>query len=192
MFLRFAAIVLFALLSVPAVASADWLFTPNVGTTFGNSTRGNEHLAYGASIGWMGSRFLGWEADLSYTPEFFEGNDSRFRFVDDANVTSWMINAVIGAPGGVRGGRFRPYVSGGIGVLQYRQQSADQLFDIDKNEFGVNLGAGATAFATDHVGFRGDVRYFNALRDPEPDNEFDVAFGPFGFWRGSVGLTFRW
>ena len=54
----------------PAAAHADWLFTPNLGTTFSSSTNSNEHFTYGASIGWMGAGIFGWEADLSYTPEF--------------------------------------------------------------------------------------------------------------------------
>jgi opacity protein-like surface antigen len=175
-------VIAFVLMLLPAGAYADWLLTPSLGTTFGNSTRGNEHFTYGVSIGWMGAGIFGWEADLSYTPEFFEENDDRFRFVDDANVTSWMLNAIAGIPvGEQRGGGFRPYVSGGIGLLQYQQQSVDQLFDVDKNEFGVNLGGGAMGFVSDHVGLKGDLRYFNALHDPEPDNEFDVAVAPFGF-----------
>jgi opacity protein-like surface antigen len=191
--LKKCAVIAFVLMLAPTGAHADWLLTPSLGTTFGNSTRGNEHFTYGLSIGWMGAGIFGWEADLSYTPEFFQENDDRFRFVDDANVTSWMLNAIVGIPvGGQRGGGFRPYVSGGIGLMQYQQQSVDQLFDVDKNEFGVNLGGGAMGFVSDHVGLKGDLRYFNALHDPEPDNEFDVAVAPFGFWRGSVGLTFRW
>jgi hypothetical protein len=47
-------------------------------------------------------------------------------------------------------------------------------------------------FATDHVGFRGDIRYSRALADPDEDNEFDVALGDFDYWRGTVGITFRW
>ena len=77
----------------PAAAHADWLFTPNLGTTFGGDTNGNEHFTYGASIGWMGAGIFGWEADLSYTPEFFEGSDADFDFSGGSNVVSVMANA---------------------------------------------------------------------------------------------------
>ena len=177
----------------PGVARADWLFTPNVGAGFGGAASGREHVTYGASIGWMGAGIFGWEADFAYTPEFFEGDDNDIDLFSGSNVTSFMANALIGIPiGGQTGGGFRPYVSGGVGVLQQQVQGDDDLFEINNNEFGINLGFGAMGFATDHVGFRGDLRYYRALTDPEPDNEFDVDFGDFDFWRGTVGVTFRW
>lgn len=182
-----------ALLIVPAPARADWLFTPNVGAGFGGSASGREHLTYGASIGWMGAGIFGFEADLAYTPEFFESDDDDLELFSGSNVTSFMANALIGIPvGGQAGAGFRPFVSGGIGVLQMQVEDADDLFEINNNEFGVNVGFGAMGFVSDHVGFRGDVRYYRALTDPEPDNEFDVDFGDFDFWRGTVGVTFRW
>jgi hypothetical protein len=181
------------LLLMPGTARADWLFTPNIGGSFGGAASGNEHMSWGASIGWMGAGVFGWEADLAYTPEFFEPGDGDVDFIDNSNVTSWMANVLVGVPiGGQTGGGFRPYVSGGAGIMQSNVEDADQLFTINNNEFGVNVGAGAMGFATDHVGFRGDLRYYRQLTDPEPDNEFDIDFGSFDFWRGTVGLTFRW
>src|SRR5919109_2140011 len=81
----------------PAAAHADWLFTPNLGATFGGSTP-TEHFTYGASIGWMGNGIFGWEADLSYTPDFFEPSGGGLEFVDSNNVVSVMGNAIIGIP----------------------------------------------------------------------------------------------
>jgi hypothetical protein len=69
-----------ALVTLPASARADWLFTPNIGTTFGGAADGREHLTYGASIGWMGAGIVGWEADFQFTPEFFEPNDDAVGF----------------------------------------------------------------------------------------------------------------
>ena len=181
------------LLLLPASAHADWLFTPNIGGSFGGGASGNEHMSWGASIGWMGAGAFGWEADLAYTPEFFEAGDGDTDFIDNSNVTTWMANVLVGVPiGGQRGGGFRPYLSGGAGVMQSNVADSDQLFTIDNSEFGVNVGAGAMGFATDHVGFRGDVRYYRQLTDPSEDNNFDIDFGSFDFWRGTVGLTFRW
>ncbi len=177
----------------PGAAQADWLFTPNLGTGFGGAASGREHLTYGTSIGWMGEGVFGWEADLAFTPEFFESDDDDTDFFDTSNVTSFMANAIVGIPvGGTTGGGFRPYVSGGAGVLQQGVQSDDDLFEITNNEFGVNVGGGFMGFMSDHIGFRGDLRYYRALTDPEPDNEFDVSLGDFDFWRVTGGLTFRW
>jgi opacity protein-like surface antigen len=177
----------------PAAAHADWLFTPSIGTGFGGSATGSEHLTYGASIGWMGAGVLGWEADLAYTPEFFEGDDDDLDAFDDNNVTSFMANVIVGVPvGGQTGGGVRPYFSGGAGIMQSNVSSDEELFDINSNEFGINLGGGVMGFVSDHVGFRGDVRYYRALTDPAPDGDIDLDLGDFNFWRGTAGITFRW
>jgi opacity protein-like surface antigen len=182
-----------AMVLAPGAARADWLFTPNIGGGFGGDASGREHLTYGASIGWMGAGIFGWEADFAYTPEFFEGDDDDVDLFDSSNVTSFMVNALVGVPvGGQTGGGFRPYVSGGIGLLSQQVADSEQLFEVSNNEFGINIGAGAMGFATDHVGFRGDLRYYRSLEDPVEDNEFDIGIGNFDFWRATAGVTFRW
>jgi opacity protein-like surface antigen len=182
-----------SLVLLPGTARADWLFTPNIGGGFGGDASGREHLTWGASIGWMGAGIIGWEADLAYTPEFFEPDDDDLDIIENSNVTSFMGNVLVGIPiGGQTGGGFRPYFSGGVGVLQRSIESADELFEVDNSEFGFNLGAGAMGFMTDHVGFRGDIRYYRSFEDPVEDNEFDIGVGNFDFWRGTAGITFRW
>ncbi len=188
-----------SLVLVPGTARADWLFTPNIGAGFGGNSGtgadgdGATHLSWGASIGWMGAGIIGWEADLAYTPEFFEADDDDLDLIENSNVTSFMANVLIGIPvGGQTGGGFRPYLSGGAGLLQSQVQSDDDLFEVTNSEFGINIGAGAMGFMTDHIGFRGDLRYYRQLSDPDEDNEFDIDFGDFDFWRGTAGVTFRW
>jgi len=177
-----------ALAVSPSSARADWLLTPHLGTTFA-TPNGNEHFTYGVGLGWMGNGILGWEVDLSYTPEFFEGDDQQFDFIDGSNVVSAMFNVIAGVPvGGQFGPGFRPYFTGGIGMLQSEIQDEDDLFDVDSTDWGFNLGAGAMGFMTDNVGFRGDIRYIRAFQDLEAD--FDV--GDLDYWRATAGLTFRW
>jgi hypothetical protein len=181
------------LLLMPASAHADWLFTPNIGGSFGGDASGHEHMSWGASIGWMGAGAFGFEADLAYTPQFFESSTSDVNFIDTDNVTTWMGNILVGIPiGGQHGAGFRPYFSGGAGVMQSNVKDVNDLFPVNNNEFGVNAGAGAMGFATDHVGFRGDVRYYRQLTNPTENNNFNIDFADFNFWRGTVGLTFRW
>lgn len=190
---RYVLMAALVLVLLPAASRADWLFTPSLGTTFGADTNGNEHFTYGASIGWMGAGIMGWEADFSYTPEFFEGSDGDFDFTGDSNVVTAMANAIIGIPvGGQTGGGFRPYFAAGLGLLQREISSDDALFNVNNNEFGFNLGGGVMGFMTDHVGFRGDLRYTRSLEDPSEDNEFDIGVGNFDYWRGTAGVTFRW
>lgn len=178
---------------LPAPARADWLFTPSIGATFGADTNGHEHFTYETAIGWMGGGALGWEADLAFTPEFFEGDDNDFDFDGGSNVVSAMANVIIGMPfGGQRDAGFRPYLTGGLGMLQTEARTNDDLFHVDNSEFGFNVGGGALGFFTDHIGLRGDVRYLRSFVDPVEDNEFDIAVGNFDYWRGVAGLTFRW
>jgi len=177
----------------PAPARADWLVTPSFGSTFGADTNGNEHFTYGASLGWMGAGIFGWEADLSFTPEFFEGDDNDFDFDGGSNVVTAMANAIIGVPiGGQRDAGFRPYLTAGLGMLQTEARTSNDLFSVDNSEFGFNIGAGAIGFVSDHVGIRGDLRYLRSFEDPVEDNEFDIAVGSFDYFRAAVGLTFRW
>ena len=182
----------FALMALaPSSARADWLFTPFVGPDFGGDTT-DQKLNYGASLGFMGAGIFGFEVDFGYSPDFFD-TDNQIQLIDTSNVTTLMANAIIGAPiGGQHGTGVRPYASGGIGLLRTHVTSAGNLFqDINNNDFGVNVGAGLMGFFSDNVGLRGDLRYFRTLTDPERDNEFDIALGRFNYWRGTVGVVFR-
>ena len=187
--LSLSGLVVASMLLSAAPARADWLLTPFAGTTFGGDSD-KEKFTYGGSLAYMGASVVGFEMDFGYTPTFFEPGNT-IEFIDDSNVTSLMGNLVIGAPMGGSGAQVRPYVVGGLGLLRTSVTSPDEFFDVSNNDFGFDLGGGIYVFFNDHVGIRGDARYFRSLRDPEPDNEFDVAVGNFDFWRATGGVTFR-
>ena len=155
-----------ALVLAPASARADWLFTPNIGAGFGGDASGREHLTYGAhpSAGWAPASSAGKPTSPIRLSSSRRMTTTSISF-DSSNVTSFMVNVIIGVPvGGQTGGGFRPYFSGGVGLLQSeRARATDDLFEVTNSEFGINLGGGAMGFMTDHVGFRGDVRYYRAL-----------------------------
>jgi opacity protein-like surface antigen len=187
------AVVAAVVLVAPATARADWLFTPYIGPAFGgdlDDTKAN----FGGSLGFMGAGAFGFEVDLGYTPDIFEqGDDDNDGFFDpQGNAVTLMANVIAGVPvGGQSGQGVRPYASGGVGLIRLNAEGDAFLGDISNNDFGVNLGAGVMGFVSDNVGLRGDVRYFRALVDDEEDNEFDVAFGDYDFWRATAGVTFR-
>lgn len=196
-------LVIAGFVSAPSTASADWLFTPFLGWNMnGNYKFGDfddfddefeQRVDFGASLGWMGAGIVGFEVDFGYSPNFFEntGGTGDFEFGDN-NVTTLMGNVLIGAPiGGQSGPGIRPYGVGGIGLMRSRIDDPAALFDVDSNSWGFNLGGGIIGFLSDNIGIRGDVRYFRSLQDDEPDGEFDVGLSDFSFWRGSVGVTFR-
>ena len=188
-------------LLLPVSASAqNWFVSPFVGANFGgNADFGDfpdaddeveRRLDFGATIGWN-PRVVGFEVDLGYSPNFFEdtAGPANFEF-GDSNVTTLMGNLLISAPSGTG---LRPYLSSGLGLIRANISSGNNLFnDLSTNDLGVNIGAGINGQFTDNVGIRGDVRYFRSLQDAEADNDLDLSLGSFDFWRGTVGMTFRW
>jgi len=189
----------------PAKASADWLFTPFIGLNWGSSVTFNDALGdfddemekrttFGASLAWMGGGIAGFEIDFGYTPNFFESTEGDFDFdYGDNNLTTLMANVVLAAPiGGQSGGGLRPYASGGLGLIRTQVDDAEDFFDISSNDLGFNVGAGVAGFFSDNVGLRGDVRYFRSLEDDDVDeDDLDFSLGSLRFWRGTVGITFR-
>jgi opacity protein-like surface antigen len=184
-----------ALVAAPASARADWLLTPNVGSTFGRDASDREHWTYGVSFGWMGNGIIGWEADAQYTPEFFEANDSDIDFSGSNNVFTLMGNLIAGVPvGGQSGPGIRPFGLIGFGLVKQRIELSDENDDIDisNNDFGFNVGGGVMGFFNSNVGLRGDVRYVRSFQNfsDNPSDVFDL--GDFDFWRANVGVVFRW
>jgi opacity protein-like surface antigen len=186
---------------VPTTASAqNWFFSPFVGANFGGQANFGDfddtedeierRLDFGASVGWNPG-IVGFEVDFGYSPNFFQETRGTGNFeFGDSNVTTLMANILVSAPAGTG---IRPYASGGLGLIRSRIGDAEDLFDdLTANDLGLNLGGGVNGQFTDNMGIRGDIRYFRALSDNEPDNNLDLGLGSFDFWRGTVGLTFRW
>ena len=171
-----------ALVAAPP-AQAETVLTPFAGLAFGGRADDSK-FTYGGAIGFRGDGAgLGFEIDFGYTPEFFpEGGRLR-----ESNVTTLMGNLLLLAPGG----SVRIYGAGGVGLLKTRVEDADGFFDVDSNDFGLNVGGGLEISLGERVGLRGDLRYFRALTDPEPDNEFDIDLADLDFFRATVGLSLK-
>lgn len=196
-----------SLIAVPRAASADWLFTPFIGTAFsvgadfGDTFEGalefERRFTYGASLGYMGAGVIGFEFDFGYSPNFFETttiDDDDFNFSNDSNVTTLMANVVLGIPvGGTTGPGFRPYAVGGVGLMRTHVEGAGLFFeDLDSNDWGFNVGAGFHGFFTDNFGIRGDIRYFRAFTSDDEGDDLLFDISDFDFWRVTAGVTFRW
>jgi opacity protein-like surface antigen len=180
---------LILLVASAAPARADWLLTPYLGVVFGGDTEG-QHITYGGSIGYMGAGIIGFEVDGSFAPDVLDRDDGIDLGISESNVTTFMGNLIVGAPIGGQNG-VRPYASGGVGLLRTSVSDVDNLFDIDENSFGMNVGAGVMGFVRENFGLRGDVRYFRSLQDSEAGDDIDIDLGSFDFWRVTVGATFR-
>jgi opacity protein-like surface antigen len=169
-------------IGMTASARAEITASPFVGAAFGGNVDDGK-VVYGLAFGLRGDgSAFGFELDFGLAPDFFPETA-----IDDSSVTTLMANLLLTAP---RAGS-RLYASGGIGIVKARVKSVNHLFDLDSNEFGLNAGAGVMLFLGSNVGLRGDLRYFRALTDPEPDGEFDVDLGDLDFWRVSAGVLLK-
>jgi len=181
-----------ACISAPAPARADGYFSPFVGPNFANNsvdvntsvTKGK--LNFGFDAGWMSKGIAGAEFDFGFAPNFF-GQQGAY---GDNHVLTAMGNVILGIPvGGTRGSGFRPYGTVGLGLIRTQVNGAFAgAPPVDDNGFGLNAGAGVMGFFNDHVGLRGDVRYFRNLQANTIDN---LDWGSFHFWRASVGVVLR-
>ena len=188
--LRFALAALLALfLLVPAApARADIVLTPYVGSLFGGDLSGSR-TAFGGSAAFMGGGVFGAEFGFNYAPEFISASVSN----EDIAQMSLMGNLIVGIPMGSRdqAGHLRPYITGGAGLFRITSQES-QFFDrVSSNDFAINFGGGVMAFFNEHVGIRGDIRYFRTLADSDPDSGVDFDLGDLNFWKWDVGAAFK-
>ena len=172
-----------ALCAAAGPASADTFLTGSVGRTFSGDVE-EGHTSYGAAIGFLGQGAFGFEIEGTYTPHFFGPDNNN----GTSNVTTLMGNIVLGVPIGRNNSRV--YATGGVGLMKFRVPDADTFFDIDRNDFGMNAGAGVMIGLGDHFGIRGDVRYFRDIHESDA-GDFEVDFGGFNYWRGAGGITFK-
>jgi opacity protein-like surface antigen len=142
---------------------------------------------YGFSLGALGS-ILGFELEFMYAPEFFGEAPGQ-----DSNLLALTGNFML-AP---RFGAVQPYGLAGIGLIRTSvENSVEGLLESDNNQLGWDLGGGLMIFFGEHVGVRGDVRYYHSFEALDllgidfgdlVDGESKVDFGRFS---GGVVLRF--
>ena len=194
------------LVSVPASARAEWHLTPFLGLTFKGDTTlfdyeqatDKRHWTFGGSVALMGGGPVGVEGLVVYTPGFFQ-QDNPPSGVDGevppdivaSRTLAIMGNVVLTTPRSWNLYGLRPFVSGGIGLLQATATDALELFPVNTNLLGYNVGGGAVGFLNDRVGLRFDLRYFRNLK---PSDDPENAIGPvrLSYWTGSVGVVLKY
>lgn len=194
---RLVVALLFLIPAAPAKAEADWLITPFLGTSFAGETTfllfeqgAGQKFTLGGSVALLTDTVFGIEADFGHTPGFFEGDDP-FGLVLTSRVTTLSGNLIIAAPLAMTRESLRPYVVGGLGLMQARSKHAGGLFPFKEDLLGVNLGAGAIGFVTPRTGLRFEVRHFKAVSGAdEPLARPGVS--RLSFWRATAGVTLRY
>jgi len=186
-----------ALAIAPSAAWADGYFVPFIGANFGGdvgrplseTVNDRNRLAWGFGVGGMAGGIFGAEFDFGYTHNFYASNGT---VVTKSNLITAMPALVIGIPvGGQHGVGIRPYVLAGAGLLR-RDLDFNTLDSLSRNDFGYTLGGGVMGYFSDHVGLRGDLRYFrNFKADDLSLTNLNFDKGTFNFGRASLGLMFR-
>jgi hypothetical protein len=182
----FLAIATAALIYAPIDARADGYVSPWAGVNFAGGGLDSGRGSFGVQAGGMGAGIIGGEVDFGYSPSAF-GTQNDF---GNNSIINLMGNVIIGVPiGGTYGAGFRPFVTGGVGLIR-TQMDGGTLARVSSsnNNFGWDLGVGAMGFFNDHVGIRGDLRYFRNITG-DIINNFDQS--SLHFWRLGFGVVIR-
>ncbi len=172
----------------PAAAHAEGFVSPFAGVTFGGSSVSEGRGAYGVNIGGMGAGIIGAEADFAYVPHYFGDQGT----LGTNYVLDVMGNLIVGIPiGGTYGPGLRPYGTIGFGWMRTHVAGPAGIPSISNDDPAINAGAGVMGFFNDHVGLRGDLRYFRDVHNSGGSNQVNIDFGGFHFWRASIGVVFR-
>jgi len=167
-------------------ARADGFISPFIGFNFGGDSANcaslrncqDKRTNWGVSFGSTNGIF-GFEEDFGYTRDFF----GKAPGVNNSMLTL-MSNLMIVVPAGP----IQPYGIVGLGLIRPHVQFDLASQSLDQNTLGYDIGAGINIFPVHSFGLRGDVRHLHTLQD--------VSLGVLGndrvdFWRGSIGVTFR-
>ena len=177
---------------------ADRQLRPFVGATFGgdttfaldaDTTSGGSTPAIGVSAVFLGE-LLGVEVDVFNGPGFFGTNGD---LVKSSRVTTFTGNVIVAAPHRATEYSLRPYMVGGVGLMNVRRTTTFNVFDISTVLPTIDVGGGALAFVTSRVGVSGDVRRFQTVGD-NPSSEGLTTNGEqhVSFWRAAVAVVIRY
>jgi hypothetical protein len=191
---RVATVAVFVL-ALPGMASAEWHFTPMLGTTFLGRTNlvdpelasGRRHKDLGGSVVVLGGGVLGVEGLIVWTPGFFQtGNNELVR---SSRSLALMGNVIVTAPRRWTEYTLRPFVSGGFGLLNASKTEVHEVFPLTANMAGYNVGGGAIGFFSQRTGVRFDLRYYDNLTKPQ--NAASIGPVQLRYMTISVGLVLR-
>ena len=195
----------------PAPAAADWYFTPFAGWIVqGNTTlidweygnRDRTATTVGVSAALLVGIF-GVEVDYAVIPAFFQNPacdgpvdstdcSTMLAVITDDRVQTLTGNVIIAAPLALTRESLRPYLAAGLGWMDVRANSLANYIPIDTNLVAFNVGGGAIGMLGNRTGVRFDLRRFTNIDRDTPSGNSLGGSARLGFWRATVGLTFRY
>ena len=186
--LRLGILAIGIMIGTASMARAQGFISPLIGLDFGGDAQclnltgcQDKTTNVSVSFGAMGS-VLGFEEEIAYAPSFF-GNATGL----SSSVLTVMSNVMI-VP---KMGPVRPYVEGGIGLIKTRVDlTTTSVFTTSDNGLGWDVGGGVIGFFGEHVGLRGDLRYFHAFQDLTILG-FTLSNSKLDYARASVGAVLK-
>lgn len=167
---------------------AQGFVTPFIGYNFGGDSGcpnvtncADKKLNAGVAVGTVGD-LVGFEEEFAYAKDFF-GDAPEFSSSVFTLMSNLMIVPTIGP--------VRPYVLGGLGLIKtHVKLSPSSLLTAANNNLGWDVGGGIMALFGEHIGVRGDIRYFHAFQDLTVVG-FTLGDSKLDFGRASVGLVLK-
>jgi hypothetical protein len=187
-FLSVATLAVVMSLGIAADARAQGYISPFLGYDFGGDSGCPEvtdcedkKLNVGVSLGAM-NNVVGFEQEFAYARDFFGDAPGL-----ESSVLTVMSNFMI-VP---NLGPIRPYALIGAGLIKTHVEfTPASIIDADNNHFGWDAGGGFMGFFGEHVGIRGELRFFRAFQDLELLG-LSIDGEKLDFGRASAGLIFK-
>ena len=180
----------------PARAQTDLLIIPFLGVKFaghtsiaiGEPTVNQKKSTFGLSGTILGDKFLGVEADVGQTPQFF-GPGFR-QTVTGSTVTTVTGNVIVAVPKAITQESLRPYVVAGLGLMHARVNTQVGLLDTKSNLLGLDVGGGVIGLVSPRAGARFELRHFKNLTNDA--GAITIGGTRLSFWRLTAGLVLRY
>jgi hypothetical protein len=179
-----------------ARAQTDLMIVPFVGVKISGhasivpaeATAGQKKLTFGLSSLVLTDKFLGVEADLEHTPEFFGPGDRQL--ITSSVVTTLTGNIVIAVPKAITQESLRPYIVSGVGLMHARVSTTAGLLDTKSNLLGLDIGGGVIGLVSPRAGARFELRHFKNLTNDA--RAITIGGTRLSFWRLTAGLVLRY
>ena len=154
-----AAVAACLLAALPYRAEAQGFISPSFGYNFAGDAGcrtatdcRNKNWNWGGSFGALGS-FVGFEVEFTHAGEFTGDRPNP------TSVTTLMGNFML-AP---RISIVQPYGLVGMGAIRTKAEGITDATD-SKTQVGWTIGGGLLVFVQQHVGLKGDVRYYHSFQ----------------------------
>jgi hypothetical protein len=179
-----------------AFGQTDLLIVPFVGTTFAGHTSiapaepsaGRKKFTFGLSTMVLTDKFLGVEADIEQTPQFFGRGPQQL--ITSSVVTTLTGNVIIAVPTAITRESLRPYVVSGVGLMHARVSTTAGLLDTNTNLLGLDVGGGVIGFISPRAGARFELRHSKNLTNDS--RAVSIGGTRLSFWRLTAGLVLRY